>query len=126
MIPFGNETVTLVQRIEMLLEGKTHVRYVRHILSGCSWKTNSQWANFSTEMQRRTETVCRIPPGNVIPNTGDYLFLGYIKDKITDTASLNAAVSKYRASGAMRVTSVSNNSLAGFPMPHITARGDSA
>lgn len=126
MIPFGSETVTLIQRIEMLVKGKTQVKYTRHIISGCSWKMNSQWVHVGAEMQRRTEVTCRIPHGNITPAPGDYLFFGYIKNKITDTASLNEALAKHRANGAMRVASVSNNALAGFPMPHVIARGDSA
>lgn len=126
MIPFGNETVTLIQRIELLVNEKKQVKYTRHIISGCSWKMSNQWSHVGAEMQRRTEVTCRIPHGNVTPVPGDYLFFGYIKDKITDTASLSEALAKNRANGAMRVASVSNNSLVGFPMPHVTARGDSA
>lgn len=36
MIPFGNETVTLVQRTETVVNGKTQVTYQAAKLTGCS------------------------------------------------------------------------------------------
>ena len=38
MIPFGSETVTLVQRIEDTINGKKHITYRTAKLSGCSWR----------------------------------------------------------------------------------------
>ena len=126
MIPFGHERITLIQRMEVIINGKTDVRYVRHILNGCSWSANAIWRNVGTEMQRASEVVCKIPVGNVSPNTGDYLFLGYMQDLVENPHSLNKAIEKYRKSGVMRVASVSNRALQGMPLPHITARGDRA
>lgn len=125
MIPFGDLTVTLVQRIEVITNGKTQIKYARHILSGCSWKMQDRWQLVGTEMQRSIDITCRIPHGSVMPTVGDYLFRGYLREPITDTKSVNEAIAKYRASGAMRVASVSNNAIAGMPMPHIAARGNS-
>lgn len=126
MIPFGYERVTLIQRLEVIINGKTDVRYVRHILNGCSWSANDIWRNVGTEMQRASEVVCKIPVGNVTPDTGDYLFLGYMQELVEDAKSLNKAIDTYRKSGVMRVASVSNRALYGMPLPHITVRGDSA
>lgn len=126
MLPFGNERVTLIQRIDILINGKTSVRYSRHILNGCSWSESEAWRNVGAEMQRSTEIVCKIPFDQVQPNPGDYLFRGYMQDLIEDAHDINNALKEYRKSGAMRVASVSNRALAGMPIPHITARGDSA
>ena len=38
MIPFGNENVTLVQRAENVVDGKTRVTYSKATLTGCSWR----------------------------------------------------------------------------------------
>ena len=124
MIPFGNEHVTLIQRLEIIINGKTDVRYARHILSGCSWKMKSDWRLVGTEMQRVTEVVCKIPPGQVTPSPGDYLFRGYMQEVIDSPHSLNKAINAHRVNGAMRVASISNNALASLPLPHIAARGD--
>lgn len=126
MFPFGNQRVTLLQRLEVIINGKTEVKYVRHILSGCSWNASDIWINTGTEMQRAKEIVCKIPVGNATPNTGDYLFLGYMQELVEDPKDLNKAIDKYRKSGVMRVSSVSNCALYGMPLPHFTARGDSA
>ena len=38
MIPFGNETVTLVRRTEETVNGKTKAVYSRLTATGCSWR----------------------------------------------------------------------------------------
>ena len=43
MIPFGNETVTLVQRTETVAHGKTHAAYAVTTLTGCSWQRTQRW-----------------------------------------------------------------------------------
>lgn len=125
MIPFGNNTVTLIQRVETKENGKTKVTHEKHVLSGCSWKQKTIWRQVSNaEMQRGTEITCKIPPDQTAPKTGDYLFLGDVDVDATSTASLNAAIAAHHHNGVMRVASVSNNALPGLPLPHITARGD--
>ena len=126
MFPFGNQRVTLIQRLEVIINGKSEIKFVRHILNGCSWSACDIWRNVGAEMQRASEVVCKIPLGNVVPSTGDYLFLGYMQDLVEDVRSLNKAIDKHREEGGMRVASVSNRALAGMPLPHITARGESA
>lgn len=124
MIPFGNQTVTLIQRIENNVNGKTQISYKRHYISGCSWTAKTSWQQVGTEMQRGTEIICRIPADQIAPSVGDYLFLGNMRGDISSTAAVNAAISQHRNTGAMRVASVRDNTLAGFPIPHIAARGD--
>ena len=123
MIPFGNQLVTLVQRVETKVDGKTRVAYSRHLLTGCSWREKAIWQQVGTDMQRSVEITCRIPKGQIDPIPGDYLLLGDVAVDISSTAALNATIAAYYPD-AMRVASVSNNALAGFPMPHIAARGN--
>ena len=125
MIPFGNNIVTLVRRVETKENGKTKVTYAQHVISGCSWKHKTIWQQVeNASMQRGTEIVCRIPADQIAPKTGDYLFMGCVDVDATSTASLNAAIAAHHDNGVMRVASVSNNALPGFPLPHITARGN--
>ena len=123
MIPFGNETVTLIQRVEAEENGRTRTEYAKRILSGCSWRKKAGWSQFDTEKHRSEEITCRIPAHNQRPNAGDYLFLGEIQEEITDTASLRAAMKAHAATGAMEITSLSDNARPGMPMPHYLAWG---
>lgn len=124
MIPFGNQTVTLIRRIENKDDGKTSVSFKRTALTGCSWRMKTIWQQVGTEMQRGTEITCRIPPGQIAPNVGDYLFLGNVRADISSISSLNAAIAAHRETGVMRAASVSNHTIAGNPIPHYAVRGD--
>lgn len=123
MIPFGNDTVTLIQRVETEQNGRTHTEYARYILKGCSWRKKAGWSQFDTEKHRNEEISCRIPAGNRRPNAGDYLFLGEIADEITDTRSLQAAMKAHRPTGVMEITTMSDNARPGTPLPHYAAWG---
>lgn len=123
MIPFGAVAVTLIHRREIVEDGKTHVRYERYLLRGCSWRHKSSWQRFDTDTTRTDEISCRIPADQQRPEAGDYLFLGEIKDTITGTRELQAAMRAHRSTGAMQITSVSDNTGAGVPLPHYAAWG---
>ena len=124
MIPFGNDTVTLIRRTQKETDGKRYAVYTRHMLHGCSWRRKISWRGFDTERTLVNEITCRIPANNPRPNAGDCLFLGEISDEITDSRSLNAAINAHRESGAFRITTVSDNTRPGMPLPHFSAFGE--
>lgn len=122
MIPFGNETVTLIKRAETVVDGKTKVGYKKYILTGCSWKRSATRFLNDTDAVRREEITCRIPAGQMTPEIGDCLFLGTPRLSITNAKTLSEAMEKHKGS-AMRITSVSDNTRPGLPLRHIAARG---
>lgn len=121
-IPFGNETVTLIKRVETQVDGKTRVRFAKHILVGCSWHRSAARIMGATEAVRTEEITCRIPEGRIAPEIGDCLFLGSVPEKITGSAELAEALHARKGS-AFRVNSISDNTGKGKPMPHYAARG---
>lgn len=123
MIPFGKDTITLIKRVETAEDGKTRTEYKRFVLRGCSWRSKAGWSQFDTEKHRNTEITCRIPSDQQRPDAGDYLFLGEIADKITDTRSLQAAIKAHAHTGVMEITSMSDNARPGMPLPHYAAWG---
>lgn len=122
MIPFGNDTVTLIKRVETVVDGRTRVSYKKHILIGCSWKRSATRFLNDTDAVRREEITCRIPAGQMMPEIGDCLFLGTPKLTISSAKMLSEALEKHRG-GAMRITSVSDNTRPGLPLRHIAVRG---
>ena len=90
MLPFGTDEVTLVQRVEAEEDGRTQVGYVKHALSGCSWRRRSSWKQIGARMERGEEISCRIPAGQTVPRAGDWLFRGEVKERIGNSAELSA------------------------------------
>jgi hypothetical protein len=123
MIPFGNQMVTLIKRVESIDGGKTKVSYSRHLLIGCSWREKTSWYQAGTEMLRTTEITCRIPYDLPAPASGDYLFLGDVQIETDNVAGINKVLQAH-SPRAFRVASVANNALSGFPLPHYIARGN--
>ena len=126
MLPFGTEEVTLVQRAETEADGRTQVRYIKHALSGCSWRRRSSWKQNGARMERSEEITCRIPAGQVVPHAGDCLFRGDLAERIGSSAELSAALEAHRESGAFRIASVADNAGDGMPLAHYAARGEGA
>ena len=123
MIPFGNETVTLIRRVETAGEdGKTGISYTKHVITGCSWKKSTRWALIDTAKQLMVEIVCRVPAGQAVPAANDYLILGSVKEKISGTADIRAMRKKYK-DGMMEIAYVSDNARSGMPMAHYACRG---
>ena len=123
MIPFGHETVTLVKRIETVVDDRTRVSYEKHTLTSCSWRMRTVRNQYDMETVRSVEITCRIPYGQKAPNVGDVLFLGKVSDVITDSKTLADAIDAHRGTGACRITAVSDNTRAGLPLPHYAATG---
>lgn len=124
MVPFGFETVTLIRRVETTGEdGKHRTEYKKHTLNGCSWKKTTRWTLMDTAKQLITETVCRVPAGQVKPSAGDYMVLGTVKEAIGSTADINAMRKKY-GDAAMQITYISDNARPGLPMAHYACRGN--
>lgn len=124
-IPFGADTVTLIQRMESRGEdGRTQVRFARHILKGCSWRHTERRTRYNETLEHGTEITCRIPVNNPYPRPGDYLFLGAIEQDFTSAAELSEALALYRDTGAFIVTSVKDNARPGTPLPHWAAKGE--
>lgn len=123
MIPFGNETVTLIKRIEQTdAAGRKHTSYKKYVLIGCSWRKTTRWVQYDNARQLSIDTVCRVPAGQARPDADDYLFLGKIREKIIDTQTLRAAMAAHKGN-AMQITYVADNVCNGIPMPHYACHG---
>lgn len=132
MLPFGNETVTLVHRSETVISGKTHVSYSKTTLTGCSWrrkrrirKSDNSRVNSDNAFLGGEEIICRVPAGQEIPRTGDLMILGEVAVTVTSGADYQGLIEQFKdAGGAFVVTSVADNARQGMPMPHYAARGE--
>lgn len=123
-IPFGNEDVTLVQRCEYVVDGKTRVTYESVLLTGCSWRRSTRMNRSMETMEHQESVICRVPDGQARPQPGDLMILGNADVAVTSGADFNALVEQFRDSdGAFVVTSVNDNARPGMPMPHYCARG---
>lgn len=116
MIPFGNQTVTLLHR--------RNDSYKRYVLSGCSWHESASRTMNDTAMQLSLETTCRIPYGQQMPVTGDLLILGSVNAAADSEIDLIRLMQGLREGGksVFRVQQVRNNAL-GLPIPHYAAAG---
>ena len=123
MIPFGNDVVTLIRRVEKVVNGKTTVAYKRETVERCSWRRVSIVNRVDRQLERGTEIVCRMPP-TAVPACGDVLILGMVRTTPNDSAELDALIQSHRNSGAMRIVSVADNTRTGFPLPHYAVRGE--
>jgi hypothetical protein len=116
MIPFGTHTVTLLH-----YDGK---KYVRKVLSGCSWRSTNErvLSDASTAIVERT--TCRIPPQYTCPVPGDLMILGKVNATANNEIALVRLMEAMRDQGkkAFRVQSVSDNSTTGI-IPHFSATG---
>lgn len=126
MLPFGTENLTLVQRVEAAVDGRTQVSYAKRSLSGCSWRRKSVWKQNGARMERGEEIICRIPAGQEVPHAGDYLFRGDVTENIKGSADLSAALERHREKGAFRIASVADNTAGGAPLAHYAATGEGA
>ena len=123
MIPFGNETVTLVRRVEAKENGRTAVRYETAALTGCSWRRTQRWSREGEVLVPGEGITCRVPAGQTAPKSGDLMILGDVAVTVTGGADYNRLIEQYRDSdGAFVVASVSDNNRPGMPMPHYAAR----
>ena len=124
MIPFGNETVTIIRRVETVIDGKTSVGYKKETIDGCSWRRIATAQRVDREIVRGENIVCRMPPTIAPPACGDVFLLGTIKTTPANSADLDAIIESHRKSGAFRIVSVTDNTRPGFPLPHYAARGE--
>ena len=130
-IPFGNEVVTLVQRAENVVDGKTRVTYSKATLTGCSWrrkrrlyKSDNSRVNSDNAFLGGEEITCRVPSGQAVPRVGDLMILGDVAVTVTSGADYQGLIERFsEADGAFVVTSVADNARPGMPMPHYAARG---
>lgn len=117
MIPFGVHTVTILH--------KTAGGYVRHVVSGCSWRM--QLVKTLLDNARRTtlETTCRIPATAVKPCAGDLLILGEHACAASSEIEAVRLCEQLKLAGvsAFRATRVKDNAN-GAPMPHYVAIGE--
>lgn len=123
MIPFGNDVVTLIRRVGNVVNGKTDVTYKRETVERCSWRRVSVINRADRQLERSTEIVCRMPP-TAVPACGDVLILGTVRTTPKNSAELDALIQSRRNSGAIRITSVADNTRTGFPLPHYAVRGE--
>lgn len=125
MLPFGHETVTLYARNRATgADGRSRDSWVRHVLTGCSWRHTASQSMQENAVRGMTQCTCRIPAGQQCPNVGDVLILGTVYDEPASAKELNELLEAHREHGAFRVSAVANNAMQGSPMPHYAARGD--
>jgi hypothetical protein len=123
MIPFGNETVTLVQRTETVAHGKTHAAYAVTTLTGCSWQRTQRWNREAEVLAPYEGIVCRVPAGQTKPKPGDLMILGNVTVTVAGGADFQRLVEQYRdTDGAFVVAAVADNARPGSPLPHYAAR----
>ena len=123
MIPFGNESVTLIRRTETKVNGKTTVSYTTEHLQGCSWKRARRWQREGESIVPYEGITCRIPAGQTAPQAGDLLILGNVSETVTGYAQYQALIEKYAGGdGAFVVASVADNARTGMPLPHFAVR----
>lgn len=125
MIPFGHESVTLVQRVETKdNNGRTKVTFAKHALTGCSWQRTEGRKLSGNEVRRNESILCRIPAEQQRPRAGDTLFLGDMVEEVADAMALQAAIEAHRDAGVFIVTAVKDNARPGSPLPHWAASGE--
>ena len=123
MIPFGNEAVTLVRRIEATVEGRTQVTYQTDALTGCSWQRTNSVLREGETLRMVEGTVCRVPADQPRPRTGDLLILGEVAVTVTSGAEYQQLIEQYRdTGGAFVAASVADNARPGMPLPHYAVR----
>ena len=141
MIPFGDKTVTLYNRYQHKIEGKTVTEYVRRAMTGCFWK-NERVMTFAENVKLATfKTVCKIPESAlyVDPLTwadddadranhftlalGDVIVLGAVTDEVGESMSITALLAKYKPSGAMTVEVAADNTGSMRALGHYKATG---
>lgn len=123
MIPFGNDTVTIIRRVENVVDNKTTVGYKSERIERCTWRRVALARRVDRQIERGEEIVCRMPP-DAHPVCGDVIVLGTVKTAPKDSAELDALLTERRLTGAMRITSVADNTRPGFPLPHYAVRGE--
>lgn len=117
MIPFGNQTVTLLH--------KSATGYTRHILAGCSWR-QAKIRSVSTDVQDTAlETKCRIPHTQKKPEPGDLMILGTAVTNANSEIELVRLMDSLREQGksVFMVQQVKDNSI-GAPLPHYAVSGE--
>ena len=127
MLPFGNETVTLVTRRETVDNGKSRAVYACATLVNCSWrrvarKTTRNVVNHDGAFTPSEQLVCRVPAGQTKPEPDDLMILGDVAVTVQSGADYQGLIETYRGSdGAFVVTAVQDNARPGMPMPHYKA-----
>lgn len=123
MIPFGSETVTLVQRTETSANGKTQAHYSTVILTGCSWQRKARMVRDGNALVSSEDITCRVPADQAKPKHGDLLILGSVDVSVTSGSQYQQLIEQYKdTNGAFVVGSVKDNARRGVPIPHYAAR----
>lgn len=124
MIPFGHDTVTLVQRTEARdANGKTSVSYATERLTGCSWRRTRRWQRIADDIMPYEGVTCRVPASQPKPRAGDLLILGDVAVTVTSYAEYQALIEQYAdGDGAFVAASVSDDARPGTPLPHWAVR----
>lgn len=123
MIPFGNETVTLVQRAEATENGRKKAVYSVARLTDCSWRRTQRWSREGEVLVPGEGITCRVPVGQAVPHAGDLMILGDVTVTVNSGADFQRLIEQYRgADGAFVVASVADNARLGMPLPHYAAR----
>ena len=103
MIPFGNETVTLVRRVETVVNGKTAVTYENVTLTGCSWRRTTRIIRDAEALVSQEGMVCRVPSGQTRPMPGDLMILGAATVNVTSGAQYQRLIGSLYMADAMWV-----------------------
>ena len=122
MIPFGTETVTLVQKVETQVNGRTSVSFSVSKLHGCSWRRTRIDNPNENAIPVSEGITCRVPYGQTKPNNGDLLILGDVTVTITNAGDFQRLIESYKnTDGAFVAARVTDNARPGTPMPHYKA-----
>ena len=123
MIPFSNDTVTLVRRSETKASGRTQVNYTVEVLTGCSWRRVSNVVREGETLRAIEGITCRVPANQTRPCAGDLMILGDVAVTVNSGADYQRLIEQYRGTdGAFVVASVADNARPGMPLPHWAAR----
>lgn len=124
MIPFGHDTVTLVQRVETVTAGRTAVSWAVQTLRDCSWRRTQRDMLGENGVLEMEGITCRIPADQPKPQPGDLLILGDVTVTISDAGDFQRLIEQYRGTGgAFIAASVADNARPGVPLPHWRATG---
>lgn len=115
VIPFANDTVTLVHR--------NASGWKSEVIHGCSFRRIRRRSVTGQTAVIENESVCRIPPGGIVPAAGDLILPGVHTASADSEIELVRLLEAHRADGAFRISSVSDNTR-GAPIPHYAARGE--
>lgn len=115
MLPFANDDLTLFNKVEGInpITNKTFITWVKHFLTGCSWKKSLQALKVGNISIESNDILIQVPQSdlyvpfweyydlhfaqqesNFTGNLEDVLVLGHIPDNVGDIIAVNGVEKK--------------------------------